>query len=176
MRKLHRWLGLVAGLFLLIMALSGTVLQFHELEESLEGEGERPALSQAAIEAPGDAIARAAQIAGGGAVAEALVKGGEQGTTVSLRRVGQEKWQRVELASGAVTETLAPGERPRPQGFSATRLAKGIHTGGILGVPGHIFGLLLAASLLFFVISGIKMWLDLYRARKARGRSELFWS
>ncbi len=174
MRKWHRWFGLVAGLFLLVMAISGTVLQFHEIEEATERE-EPAALSQVAIADPGAAIARAAALAGGGDVAEALLKGGERGPEVLLRRVGQTDWQRVDLSAGTVSPGLAPGARPRPEGFSATRLAKQVHTGGILGLPGHIFGLLLAAALMFFVISGFKMWLDLYRARKARGRGELFW-
>jgi uncharacterized iron-regulated membrane protein len=51
-----------------------------------------------------------------------------------------------------------------------------IHTGFLIGVPGAYYGLICGLGLLFFSISGLWMYLNLYRSRSGLGRKGLFWT
>lgn len=168
MRTLHRWLGTIAGLFLAISAISGIFLQIHEIEEKTEA---RPApVKVAPLSGP---AALAAQVTV--PVEQLLLTSTPTGPVVSFKPAGADRWQKLDPATGTLSETLAPGERPKPTGFSWTRLMKGLHTGGLAGIPGHLFGALLGLSLLFFTLSGLWMWWQTWRHRARAGRGAVFW-
>ncbi len=56
------------------------------------------------------------------------------------------------------------------------RLLFQIHTGFIAGMPGVYYGLIMGLGLLFFSLSGIWMYLNLWRTRAQLGRKNLFWA
>lgn len=50
-----------------------------------------------------------------------------------------------------------------------------LHSGNILGPFGKVISALMGAALLFFSVSGIWMYIDMFRKRKLIGRTGLFW-
>lgn len=50
-----------------------------------------------------------------------------------------------------------------------------LHTGAFTGIAGVYVGTLCALGLLFFAVSGVWMYVELYRTRAAQGRKALFW-
>lgn len=54
-------------------------------------------------------------------------------------------------------------------------LAVTIHTGAFASMPGVYVSLICGLGLLYFAVSGLWMYLDLYRSRAALGRTSFFW-
>ena len=50
-----------------------------------------------------------------------------------------------------------------------------LHTGAFTGLSGVYLGMLFALGLLFFSISGVWMYLELYRSRASQGRRAVLW-
>ncbi|WP_338056748.1 PepSY domain-containing protein [Sphingobium lignivorans] len=80
-------------------------------------------------------------------------------------------------AAGAATApATAPTTPPAP---SSARQLVGLfhhlHSGEFFGPVGVIISLLAGFALLFFAGSGMWMYLQMYRQRRARNRKELFW-
>lgn len=50
-----------------------------------------------------------------------------------------------------------------------------LHSGEELGLIGEIIVMLSGLALVFFSISGLWMYVQMWRGRTARGRSEMFW-
>ena len=50
-----------------------------------------------------------------------------------------------------------------------------LHSGNYFGPFGKVISVLMGAVLLFFSISGMWMYIDMFRKRKKIGRSGLFW-
>lgn len=107
LRRLHRWLGIVLALFLLVIALTGTILQVIMATYGDSGP----------MQAPGEPF-----------------------------------WV-VRVRDWAVT----------------------VHTGAFTGITGVYIGIICALGLLFFCVSGVWIYLELYRSRAAYGRKSLFW-
>ena len=76
----------------------------------------------------------------------------------------------------AVSET-EPGYPPVgfPFGWQAHQLAKDVHRGGILGLPGRFMDLLAGLSMLYLSVSGIWIYIDLWKRRRKAGKAALVW-
>ena len=66
---------------------------------------------------------------------------------------------------------------PRAEGGlrSSLGLIHHLHSGEEGGLWGEIVVMLSGLALLFFTISGLWMYLAMWRARRAKGRKRLFW-
>jgi hypothetical protein len=75
-----------------------------------------------------------------------------------------------------VSET-EPGYPPTgfPFGWQAHQIAKDIHRGGIIGVPGRLMDLFSGLALLYLSINGIALYVDLWKERKREGHIKPFW-
>lgn len=81
--------------------------------------------------------------------------------------------QAIMVVYGDTGPRQAPGEP-----FWVVRLrdwAVTVHTGAFTGISGVYVGMICALGLLFFSVSGVWMYLELYRSRAAQGRKALFW-
>jgi uncharacterized iron-regulated membrane protein len=75
-------------------------------------------------------------------------------------------------AGGA--DHVAPGaKKSGSQDFY--HLVIDLHSGNYFGPAGKVVSALLGAAMLFFALSGIWMYIDMFRKRKRIGRSGIFW-
>ena len=61
--------------------------------------------------------------------------------------------------------------RPKPQGRSLVGTIHHLHSGETFGPVGQIVLILTGFALLFFAVSGLWMYVDLFRARTTKGRN-----
>jgi uncharacterized iron-regulated membrane protein len=64
---------------------------------------------------------------------------------------------------------------PMPFQWDVHETVKRMHRGDFLGLTGRWMDLLTGFAILFLTVSGIAMYLQLYRARGKIGRRGLFW-
>ena len=67
---------------------------------------------------------------------------------------------------------------PRPEGGGMRGMVgmlHHLHSGEELGLAGQVVVMLSGLALVFFSISGVWMYLQMWRGRSARGRREAFW-
>lgn len=176
MRKFHRWGSVVAAIFLLIVAVTGVILQIQHLTgEHDEGEG-KPALALLTTAMPSSAYAamvartiEAARARVAGAPVASVTLHGEGESVEGVIDIAGDPRRRivVDARSGRVlSDELREGES----------IVLRIHNGEILGDPGVILGLLLGLGLLALVVTGSWLYLDMYRRRaKGTGKRGLFW-
>jgi uncharacterized iron-regulated membrane protein len=62
-----------------------------------------------------------------------------------------------------------------PFGWQAHQIAKNVHRGGIIGLPGRFMDLFAGLSLFYLSINGITLYIDLWKERKREGHKKLFW-
>ena len=76
----------------------------------------------------------------------------------------------------AVSET-EPGYPPVgfPFGWQAHQLAKDVHRGGIIGVTGRFMDLFAGLAMFYLSISGIWIYVDLWKRRRKSGKSTPVW-
>ena len=173
MRQIHRWISLVAALFLLIVATTGVILQVQRLT----GEDEdRDREARTAVAMPLDAYAP--MLAKTLAVAHARAPS-RPIASIELQLAGEEP-------KGVVTFPGEPGRQitvdPRDgkllkdEEHEAESLILRIHSGEILGEPGVVLGVFWGSALVLLSITGFIVYLELYRRRrKASGKNGLFW-
>ena len=134
MRKYHRWLSILVGLFILWIAATGSIVQFSRMT---------------APAPPRPAIAGAAD----GPSARA-----EDGDEATPALVGKAK---------------PPEDATRQFIHFVTEL----HSGEEFGITGQIVSLISGLALIFFAISGLWMYIQMYRRRAHRHShpKRLFW-
>ena len=173
MRKFHRWISLVAALFLLIVATTGVILQVQRLTGEDEDKDRE---AQSGIAMPLDAyapmLAKTLEVAHARAPDRPIA-------SIELQLAGDEP-------KGVVTFPGEPGRQitvdPRngkllkDEEHEAESLILRIHSGEILGEPGVVLGVFWGSALILLSITGFIVYLELYRRRrKASGKSRLFW-
>ena len=126
MRKWHRWLVIVAGIFMVWIAATGLV---------------------------GHAM---------------TLVGGEH------HDGPQQQAGATHVAAPASTQNAKPAKHAkRPRDLQ--HLIIELHSGNYFGPFGKVISVLMGAVMLFFSISGMWMYIDMFRKRKKIGRSGLFW-
>jgi len=188
LRRLHRWVSTLIGLFLLVMAGTGALLQSQFL---IHGFPPPPGLS-----VPGDGGTGGPGVPLGGLraqVGEALAivssrypRARFQSLLVARRGALTYATLTIQGAAQPVTIDVATGNAislppaaPPPAGkldLEIHQLAFEIHTGQLFDLPGEVMTLLCGLSLLFLAGSGLWLLVRMYRQRLRSGKSGLFWS
>lgn len=153
-RRYHRWLSLPFGLILLWVALTGIAMQAVEIyDKGLFGEDEdRPALVPAARAQEHDEDAQAARPT---AIAAAHPL----------------------AATAAAATPAAPPRPPQSKAHQLHELLQHLHSGEWFGPFGTIIQTLGGIAMTFFAVSGMWMYVTMYRRRghKHHDGKKLFW-
>jgi uncharacterized iron-regulated membrane protein len=175
MRKYHRWLSFPLIAFLFLVSATGLVLQFQEASEILEGEQAVPTAS--ALPADAEVVAQL------------------QRALVSARTLKADfPAQRIELDYSRGGAKARLGVSPRGGPVISVDLLGGeakfdaapkanlhgtmiqLHTGKMFGPLGLIAIALVSIVFLVLTITGFFVYLDMWKRRRAAGKSGLFWS
>lgn len=153
-RRYHRWLSLPFGLILLWVALTGIAMQAVEIyDKGLFGEDEdRPALVPSPRAQEQDEDAQAARPT---AIAAA----------------------RPLAATAAAATPAAPPRPPQSKAHQLHELLQHLHSGEWFGPFGTIIQTLGGIAMTFFAVSGMWMYVTMYRRRghKYHDGKKLFW-
>jgi uncharacterized iron-regulated membrane protein len=185
-RSLHRLIGLIAALLLSVVALSGSVLAASSLGVAIRG-GVRPGLT-ADVSAPLPDANLPAMLHTG-VTAQKASNGNSPVKLLRLRFFagmpqvvfvwGDDDVRQTAFNAdtGRVAGLSEPGY-PDPGvlfGWNVTQTAKRIHRGDVIGLSGRWMDLLTGAALLYLSVSGVIMYVELWRKRQQRGLQGFFW-
>ena len=179
MRQYHRWVSLMAALFLLVVATTGVILQVQKLtgddaDAAEHGDKDQAQALTTAMPSP----TYAALIRRTLDTARARVPNSPI-TSVSLKGEGEEIQGLVTLPGDPprqITVDARTGRLLRDERHETESIFLRIHSGAILGEPGVVLGVLWGSALVILSITGAWVYLDMYRRRrKASGKSGLFW-
>lgn len=186
MRALHRWFGLVAAVFMLFLAVTGFVLQVELwiAGKAPPGRTIGPPPTYDALAAD-NTEALSLMSTGMDGLREAFPNA-EVGTISVNLKNGQVSFTGNNLAGGRSTpingktgEYKAPPPTPTGLEYIWTRdwhyIMQDLHAGYYFGLPGRIMSLFLALALGMLSITGLQVYLDLFKRRKKIGRKGLFW-
>lgn len=194
-RTLHRWTSLVAVVFLMIVALSGTWLAYESLvfgyylTSHLPVPGQPQAPRPPAITPLSDEQLPAMLTTSLNSwrttlpdqplkVLRLRIYGGmPQGIVVA--GLGEETQQvAFNATTGRTASETEPGypETGFPFGWQAHQIAKQIHRGSYLGLTGRWMDFLSALSMIFLSISGAWMYYEMWQRRRRSGRKALIWT
>jgi uncharacterized iron-regulated membrane protein len=189
-RTLHRAIAIVASVFLLVVALSGTLLGMDNLGLALYRavhHGNRSGLSVDVSSPLTDielhdmlriTLSAYRSMSPGVPIKVLRLRhfaGMSQGVVVSG---GDETRQwAFNAVTGATASEYGPGYplTGQPFGWQEHQIAKQIHRGDFFGLTGRWMDLLTGLSMLFLALSGAVMYFDLWTKRRRAGRQGLFW-
>lgn len=200
-RSLHRWISVTSAVFLVVVALSGAWLAVESLGMGIymanmraarpagsagPPPGPRPILP-GGISALNDADAPSMLSTTLSSyqslmpdtpirVVRLRVFGGmQQGVIVT----GEDEADQVvfNAVTGARASMTEPGypEVGFPFGWEAHQIAKKVHRGDYFGMSGRWADLFAGLALIYLSISGVVMYVDMWKKRKKIGRSGLLW-
>ena len=190
-KSLHRWTSIVAALFLVVTTLSGAWLAVESLifgyymtaQHKLPPrpridpsaplkDAELPAMLHTTLTAyhqamPGVAIRVVRLRYFGGMPQGAVISDGEVAKQLVFNAV-----------TGRRVSTSEPGYPVTgfPFGWRAHQIAKSIHRGDYIGMPGRFTDLIAGLSMIYLSVSGIVMYWDLWSKRRKAGRKGLVWT
>lgn len=187
-RALHRSISVAAALFLTVTTVSGAVLAYESLVFGYYIRSHRPSgeaqlspapLQDAEMPAMLDATLKAWQQAEGPGALRAVrlrhFAGYGQGVVITT---GDPARQLVfNTATGAPMRLTEPGypHTGFPFGWQVHQWAKSIHRGDFIGASGVIMGLISGLAMTYLSISGVVLYVAMWRKRRASGRKGLFW-
>ena len=189
-RTAHRGVAIAASLLLTVVVFTGTALAFNDIGVSyyrISHHGARPGMtadvSKPLTDAELPAMLHTTVTAFRAAHPSTPIKvlrlryfaGMPQGVIVSG---GEETRQfPFNAATGRVAPLWARGYpvTGQPFGWQWDQIAKGIHRGDFIGLPGRWMSLLTGLSLLFLCVSGAANYFELWNKRRKAGRLGLFW-
>lgn len=180
MRQYHRWVSILAAVFLLVVSATGVILQVQKLTGTDADAGEHgdKDKGEAALTTAMPSPDYAALISRTVDAARTRVPNTPI-ASVTLKGEGDEVQGIVAL----------PGDPPRQLTIDARSgrvlsdvrrdpesLILRIHSGAILGEPGVVLGVLWGLALVILSVTGGWVYLSMYRRRrKASGKGGLFW-
>ena len=173
-RKLHRWVSFPVALFMLVIAVTGLILQLEELGEK---EQPKPAMQAAAPVRP-DVTALLTQAVAAADKAKPDFKASKvdvnwaDGRPVVTFSEGNGRMVptiRYDAAAGTAEYKPAP-----PKSLHVILI--GIHTGKMAGMPGMLLSLTTGLILIILCITGLYVYVDMWRRRDKAGKTGLFWS
>ena len=189
-RTAHRSVAIAASLFVTVVVFTGAALALNDIGVSyyrLSHHGQRPGMTSDASKPLADAelapMLHTTLAAFRKALPDTPVKavrlryfaGMPQGVVISG---GPSTRQ---LAFNAATGRKAPlwakgyPVTGQPFGWQWDQVAKGIHRGDFIGLPGRWMSLLTGLSILFLCISGAANYFELWNKRRRAGKLGLFW-
>jgi uncharacterized iron-regulated membrane protein len=189
-RSLHRAVSLLSAAFVLVVALSGTWLAIESLGRAINvshrppsaggqpsaetfpplRDADVPAMLSTTLAAyrrsEPDAGLRVLRLRYYGSMPQGVVITGSEASQVVFN-----------AASGRRVSETEPEYPPSyfPFGWQAHQIAKQIHRGDFIGLPGRWMDLLGGLSMLFLSASGAVMYYDLWSRRSSSGRRALIW-
>lgn len=167
MRKYHRWLAVLFGVFLCWIALTGFGIQLVTLTQGGDHDEQEEHQASAAAKDGG---------AGGFAlITPALAHGDEEheaSTPTDLQAAGAP----AGFACPAGWTCRPPVSHERHEADEALEFVMHLHSGEAFGPIGTWISIASALALLFFSVSGLWMYLQMWRARGRGGaKRALFW-
>lgn len=181
-RSFHRIVSVTCAVFVITMALSGTLIGFESTWHTFvprppRHETETLPLSQVPAMANATLAAFRAQEPGVPARVMRLrpYYGYLQGVVVTGETVTRQLVYNT--ANGQAMTLEAPGypDSQFPFGMNVHEAVKHFHSGYMFGLPARFMVLLSGFALLYLSISGIWMYFDLWRKRRKSGRGAFFW-
>ncbi len=174
-RKWHRWIGTIAGIFLLIIGATGVLLQIDELGHF----SERAAPPPRAATPPLDVVALAARVealSGGRKIEMLRLESHKKQPSAIVRFSGQKKVVQIDLATGAQKPSSEIPTSPRSKLAQLRLLILEFHTLGIAGVGGKVTAWFAGVMMVILTGSGLWMWWTMRRERVRRAAKDtLFW-
>lgn len=174
-RKWHRWMGTSAGILLLIVAITGVLLQIDEVGHISDNAG----VAHDAAVPPLDAVALAARVealSGGRKIEMLKLESHQKQPSAIVRFSGEKKVVQIDLATG---KQKPASEGPRPPSGTLAKLRLLIlnfHTLGIAGMPGHVVGGIAGLVMAILSASGLWVWWTMRRERIRRNADRTwFW-
>ncbi len=189
-KTLHRGVALVAAAFLSAVAVSGTLLSIdsfalqiyranpganliHGFPSGMSEDLSSPltddrlrVMLDTTLAAYGDAPIRVIRLRYfAGMPQGAIITGGTAQQLVFNAGTGR----RVSMTERGYPYTGFPF------GWREHELMKRIHRGDVIGLPGRFMDLFAGLSLIYLSASGLWMYFDLWKRRKAQGRKQAFW-
>ena len=173
-RNLHRWVSLPVVLFMLFITVTGVVLSVQEMQGEGARNESRPTLPRPANDAllaAATAALPAVQAADPDLKLQRIEFGlSSAGATAKFfpanrRAPGIE----VDFASGAIKKLPPPGQ-------SLHGLFVTLHSGKWFGIGGLLVVLVCGVALAVLSVTGLLVYLDMWRRRSGAGKRELFWS
>ncbi len=195
-RSVHRWVAVVAAVFLLVVSISGTLLSIDTVALGIYGATHTNAgryarfpygmtadlsspLPDSKIPAMLATTLSAYHAAEGNAPIKVLrlryFSGMPQGVILTG---GDDTRQLVYNAETGKTAHMTESSYPYqgfPFGWREHEYMKQIHRGDALGIPGRLMDVFAGLSMVFLSASGLYMYVDLLRRRRRGGRKQLFW-
>lgn len=195
-RSVHRWIALTSAVFLTVVALSGTWLAVESLGMGIYMANNRPTPPPA--NAPRPILPN-----GIGALNDADVPNMLKTTLASYQATMPDTPIRVvrlrvfggmpqgvivtgsdeadQVVFNAITGKRASMTEPGyprvgfPFGWEAHQIAKKVHRGDYFGMSGRWADLFAGLAMLYLSISGVVMYIDMWKKRRKIGRSGLLW-
>lgn len=177
LRTCHRWLAVIAGTFLVFIAATGIALQLDLLLSGRDPPGTvrerlgppRQMPDQAALDE----------------ITATVIETMRDHQDISVERIEYHlSGPRLVATVGAVNR-FAPSVRvdldtgtilpPAELEVSFHRILQDLHAGYFVGLPGHIFSILSGLALLILSVTGLKVYVDMYRRRRKAGKDNPFW-
>ena len=147
MRRFHRWVSPIIIIFMTVIALSGTYMAFERWNNGGPGAG------------PG---------AGPG--------GGPDRPALDSGRPAEAGADRFGNDPGAANTPPFPGrDRDGERGGGLGQWMHQLHTGEMFGKWGKAYSIASGLALTFFCVSGLWMYVSMFRARMRVGRKTFFW-
>ncbi|OJX78202.1 hypothetical protein CD928_02135 [Sphingopyxis sp. GW247-27LB] len=175
LRKYHRWISAVAALFLIVVAVSGVILQIQRLggEDSDADRAGSTVLSTAIPSPVYGALVSHTLDAVRQRAPNAVI------ASVSLRGEGSDIEGVVDMPGDPLREIIVDANSGRiksDERRETESLILRIHSGEILGEPGVVLGVMWGTALIVLLITGGWVYVDMYRRRlKGSGKRGLFW-
>ncbi|WP_409934975.1 PepSY domain-containing protein [Novosphingobium sp. 9] len=182
LRSLHRSISVAAAAILVPVALSGAWLGFESTWHTFfTPASAAPGAITSGTDArriAEDALTRFHRAEPDTAILSVRVRiyaGHEQGIIVTAGPVLRQHV--FDTASGrevGLTETYYP-DSGFPLGIGVHEWMKHFHSGYLFGLPARLLDMLAGLALVFLSVSGLLMYIDLYRRRRKSGRKSVLW-
>jgi uncharacterized iron-regulated membrane protein len=174
MRQIHRWISFPLIIFLLLVTVTGVVLQFQEMGELGEQKPSPPTVSavpdDAALLALVQKATIAARTAKPGFPAQNITLDFSRGTQKARFGIAPRGGPSidVDLKTGETMVEMAP----KP---NLHVLMIQLHTGKFFGPLGLIVIGVVSIVFLVLTVTGFLVYLDMWKRRRLAGKASLFW-
>ena len=179
MRQYHRWVSILAAIFLLVVSVTGVILQVQKLTGD-DADANEHAVAPAIAGSLTTAMTPAEYAALLTRTLDAARSRAPNSPVTSVL---------LKMDGGSVQGVVAlPGDPPRQLVVDARSgrvlsderrehdsLVMRLHSGEILGESGVVLGILWGSALVILSVTGGWVYLDMYRRRRKAAKRGLFW-
>jgi uncharacterized iron-regulated membrane protein len=195
-RTLHRSISVACAVFLAVVTVSGLWLAVESLSfgyyisaqiAQAQASGKPPLMRRDAMQPlPDPQVARMARVTveayrrnhpdvAPRALRLRVFAGYAQGVVISGEGEARQLVYNADNGAPMLQTEAGYPDTGFPFGWQAHQWAKQIHNGGMIGISGRAMNLLAGLALFYLSLSGIVMYIKLWRRRAANGRKALVW-